>query len=181
MTAIACLGWGSLVWEPGNLRIRGEWLADGPLVQAEFLRKSGGERITLVLHESARPVRSLWALMDIEDIDGAAENLRAREKTNIRKIGVWQSRQDAPELILDLPFWAKERSIEAVIWTALGPQAPDGAQRVPTFEETIAHLKGLTGKELHDAQRYVRNAPRQIDTPFRRRIEAELGWTPAST
>lgn len=180
MTAVACLGWGSLVWDPDNLQVRATWLTDGPLVQIEFLRKSGGERITLVLHESARPVRSLWALMDIEDIDDAAENLRAREKTNPRRIGVWQSGQDAPDLIEDLPSWAQERSVEAVIWTALGPQAPDGAQRVPTFEETIAHLKGLTGKELNDARRYVRNAPRQVDTPFRRRFEVELGWTPAN-
>jgi 1-acyl-sn-glycerol-3-phosphate acyltransferase len=46
---IAVLGWGSLIWSPGNLKIDREWHEDGPFLPIEFARVSQDGRLTLVL------------------------------------------------------------------------------------------------------------------------------------
>jgi len=47
----------------------------------------------------------------------------------------------------------------------------------PSAEEVIAHLNTLTGPQRDYAKQYIERAPRQIDTEYRRRIEATLGWS----
>lgn len=179
MAHIACLGWGSLIWDPGELPIQGQWFSDGPLVHVEFLRKSGDGRITLVLDRSASATRSLWALMDNTDLGQTKEALRKREnisKENEAKyIGAWSTDETGPCLIVELPQWAQSRGIDSVVWTALPPKF-DERNQVPTVEDVVLYLSGLSGGERDNAERYVRCAPKQIDTPYRRRIEAELDW-----
>jgi hypothetical protein len=175
---IAVLGWGSLVWDPRTLPIRRQWFADGPLVRVEFLRESADRRVTLVLDPEAPAVRSLWAIMDTTDLNDAREQLKRREGCpRSDTIGYWRSNDAVPSSILDLPKWAECRGIDAVIWTELPSKwgGKDGVR--PTVELVMKHLQGLRGAERDEAERYLRRAPRQIDTPYRRRIEAELQWT----
>ncbi len=179
MTRIACLGWGSLVWDPRELPIQREWFEDGPFVQVEFARKSSDGRITLVLTPSARAVRSLWAVMDLTEVSGAREALRTREgipKPGADKIAEWTCGQEVPNMIVDLPQWAAARGVEAVIWTALPPKFD--ACNEPTLSQVVDYLSGLTGNARDNAERYIRLTPRQIDTSYRRGIEAALHWTP---
>ena len=177
---IACLGWGSLVWDPRDLPIHRRWFEDGPLVRAEFLRQSQDQRITLVLHKDVPFVRSLWALMPVASLVEAREKLALREgikDTRIAQdIGAWS--QGAPEVpvIADLAAWAAARGIEHVVWTALPPKFTGTAGRVPTEAEVVQHLSGLKGPTRDVAEQYIRRTPRQVDTLYRRAIEAKLGW-----
>src|ERR1043165_4665768 len=83
---IACLGWGSLVWDPRDLPCRGGWQNDGPLLPVEFARASGGakksdaaDKITLVICPDAPRVRTYWTLLDVADMKTARERLAVRE------------------------------------------------------------------------------------------------------
>ncbi len=183
MPIIACLGWGSLVWDARTLPIQRGWFDDGPFVKVDFLRQSDGGRITLVLDPSATatPTRSLWAIMDNMELENAKEALRMREsipKNGAHNIGSWSRGAAAPALIVELPAWAEAHGIGSVVWTALPPKFQNQDGRVPTADEVVAYLRSLTGRVREDAERYIRRAPAQIDTPYRRKIEAALNWTP---
>jgi hypothetical protein len=175
---IACLGWGSLIWDPRELPIQRYWFDDGPFMRIEFTRQSKDNRITLVIQENAMPVRTLWAVMDPTDLNVAKEALRQREGNPLREfIGHWSVTEVSPGSIPQLSEWASAHGVTSVIWTAL-PSRFRGEDRTPTSDEVLEHLRQLDGAQRDNAERYVRLAPRQIDTAYRRRIEAALGWTP---
>ena len=180
MTTIACLGWGSLIWDPRELPIQRTWFEDGPFIPVEFVRKSMDGRITLVLEPTATPVRSLWAVMDATEVGAARTALSKRE--NIKKeneqrdIGSWSSGQSSPDLLHGLPEWAESRGVHHVVWTALLPTFSI-VEQTSIQEQVVKYLSGLTGAKRDNAERYIRFAPKQIDTAYRRHIEAALQWT----
>jgi hypothetical protein len=176
MAKIACLGWGSLVWDARELPIQEAWSDDGPFLKVEFLRQSKDKRITLVLDSNATPVQSLWVVMGADDLPAAKEALRKREGCREADIASWSRGDAAPANIGALPEWAEANGVDAVIWTGL-PAKIGKEQRRASVEEVLDHLRGLSGPERENAESYVRRAPRQIDTEYRRRIEVELGWT----
>ena len=175
---IACLGWGSLIWDPRNLPVKQSWSDDGPLIPVEFARQSKDDRITLVISPDARPVRSLWTLMDSDCLEVAIKQLKRREGTTKDNIGSWSKGQDSPAEIPKLSEWARARNLDSVIWTALPPGLKGDGTRQPSVEEVLKHLRALSGTTRDNAKQYIRRAPRQIDTAYRRRIEAELQWLP---
>ena len=179
MTNIACLGWGSLVWCRKKLPIRRHWFEDGPLIPLEFARQSEDDRITLVITLAARPVRSLWALMDSDSLDEAKKQLQRRERTIPEYIGNWSRGQLSPVSIPGLNEWALARNIDSVVWTALPPKFKGENNRQPGVEDVLRHLQALSGTARDAAEQYIRRAPRQIDTDYRRRIEAEFQWLPS--
>jgi hypothetical protein len=173
---IACLGWGSLIWDPRELPIHRHWFEDGPLIKVEFMRKSMDNRVTLVLDESAETVRSLWATMTVTKLEAAKKALKDRENCPSNYIASWSKGDQANHpCILDLDEWAEQRSITHVIWTNLPCKIKENYDN-PTLEQIIEHLSGLRGPERDNAENYVRRTPAQIDTPYRRHIEASLGW-----
>ena len=134
--------------------------------------------MTLVLYPDAWPVRSQWALIEAEDVEEARALLGAREripKARRRdRVGTWQN--SSQDRIVGLEGWARAKQLDAVVWTALGfnfyEEGPSLADQV------IGHLQSLVGPIRDEAERYIRRAPRQIDTEVRRGIEAKLQWTP---
>ena len=176
MANIACLGWGSLIWDPRGLPIQRYWFDDGPLIRVEFARKSLDKRVTLVLHPEAKPVRSLWALMDADSVEIARQHLGSREgipKVNWRdSIGAWPERN--PNCIVGLDDWARAKQLDAVVWTALDSNFNEKGRCLE--DQVIGHLQSLVASRRDEAERYVRRAPRQIDTELRRRIEVKLKW-----
>ncbi|WP_320534490.1 hypothetical protein [Robbsia andropogonis] len=183
MQTIACLGWGSLVWDVRGLPIRRGWFEDGPLAPVEFLRQSKDGRVTLVIDEGGQPMRVLWALMDSTNIEGARHALGAREeipeKNWQKHIGVWQRSDGSPPAAMPtLNHWAQSCGLDGVVWTALPPKFGGQDGHRASADEVTAYLVGLEGRKREIAEQYVRNAPRQIDTLYRRRIEAALNWSP---
>lgn len=179
MARVACLGWGSLIWDPKGFVVKGQWFEDGPLIPVEFARQSQDGRITLVLVESAAMVPSLWALMETADLATAVEELRSREgilMKNVEKhVCRWSAGQPSPRLIPGLSEWANIHDVAHVVWTGL-PSKFNGAEITPSLEQVVEYLKALTGEERERAERYIRLAPKQISTQYRNHIESLLRW-----
>lgn len=183
MTKIACLGWGSLIWRPGNLLIRREWFSDGPLLPIEFVRQSYDGRLTLVITDNSKPVRTLWALMATNDLIIAKKSLLTREgipknkmKPFIESITIGEETIDNTKLTIK--SWAITLKLDAVIWTNLPAKFKGIDNYIPTIDEAITYLREEVYINTRSiAEEYIRKAPKQIDTDYRRKFEAEFGWT----
>lgn len=181
---IACLGWGSLIWDPRELPIHGAWFEDGPKLPIEFARESGGRRITLVIADVEYTVRSLWALMSVNTLDEAKRKLADREgitEGNIRySIGFWENASGfsngkcAPQI----GIWAKSLHLDAVVWTNLKFGFRETRDIMPQYAQVLKHIEQLSHEERRVAEEYIRRTPVQIDTEFRRRLQRDLDWTP---
>jgi hypothetical protein len=180
---IACIGWGSLIWHRRNLDVDGEWRADGPALPVEFARQSRDGRITLVLVRGFAPVPTLWSGFNSGDLATARESLRQRERIPRTRaadfIACWRRGENpASEPDAAISAWAAGTELEAVVWTNLPPKFGGTDGRVPTENEVVAYLQTLQDETRAAAEQYVRRAPRQIATAYRRGIEGSLGWTP---
>lgn len=186
---IACIGWGSLVWDPRELPIRGIWQQDGPFLPIEFARQSQDGRITLVIvrDEPVSLVRSLWALFSLNDLEEAKAALAAREGIKKIKIndyiGVWKSGDKVVEnkIASMIRQWAKSVQVDAAVWTQLPPKFDGKDDRVPSKKEIIEYFDELEYSKRKHAEHYIRMTPPQIDTEYRRYIEYKLGWKPDVT
>lgn len=177
---IAVLGWGSLIWDKDNLQIQSSWREDGPFLPIEFARISKDGRLTLVLYPYAHKVRVLWALSEHQDLDCAIENLCQREDTIPKRIGyisIQENKincQTAPNIEDCTKDWAKEKGLNAVIWTDLQSNFVRKTETVFTEENVIAYLFSLSKEKLENAETYIRRAPKQIITKMRPLIEKRL-------
>jgi hypothetical protein len=184
---IACLGWGSLIWDPRELPVRGKWFEDGPMLPIEFARQSRDGRMTLVIAKVAYSVRTLWTLMSVRDLDEAKLALADREgieKDNVaRSIGFWDSATSKShgQAAAAIEIWARNTNLDGAVWTDLQSGFLDKRGPLPAYNEVLDHLKALPYERKKVAEEYIRKAPAQIDTEYRRGFGADLGWFPIST
>lgn len=175
---IACIAWGSLVWRPEGLLIQSEWFSDGPILPIEFARQSKDGRLTLVITDRAKQVRTLWALMATDDLTQAKKSLQIREETTENNICAINSTEETNDNIKQIiKNWIISLKIDAAIWTNLPSKFNNENNKTPTVEEAISYLNNLDINTRKTAEEYIRKTPKQIDTEFRRRFEAEFGWT----
>jgi hypothetical protein len=179
---IALVGWGSLVWRPGELQIEGRWKEDGPYLPVEFARISGDGRLTLVICSGGENIQTLWASLTYDGVSQARDALKEREQTTLERIGFLSIPDNRsrcgvlPNMISNIRLWAKERAIEAVIWTDLPPNFEEETGTTLSGPNAVSYLKGLQGEKMRKAKEYVQKAPAQVDTEVRKHMRDELGW-----
>jgi len=179
---IAFLGWGSLIWNPRNLRISEEWHTDGPFLPVEFARISNDKRLTLVLYPSADKVQVLWTHANVHTLDEAIESLKQREDAPENRIGFLSTTENkshcqvVPEVLDEIRSWAQGKNLDAVVWTDLPSNFAKESGRELNESNAVEYLSGLQGKERQAARQYIEKAPPQIMTGLRRNIEQELRW-----
>ena len=180
---IAILGWGSLIWDPGELKYDGEWRNDGPCLPIEFARISKDKRLTLVIYENASLVQTLWCKSSFNNLDEAIENLKSREKTPKKEfIGYVSlvSNKSQSSVIKNLDskirLWARKKNIDAVIWTDLPSNFQSKENKKFNKDNVIEYLKALNEDDFNNAKKYILNAPKQINTPVRNAVFQEFRW-----
>lgn len=178
---IAILGWGSLIWDPGSLRIKGDWQTGGPQLPIEFSRISNDGRLTLVIDtENGKNVSSRYVMSSFTNLDDAIENLRKREKTTKKNIGyatlnAETHRSQHSGVVSIIREWLRQTNFDAVVWTDLANNFADKRKSPFSIEAAISYLHELTGEAKMEAQKYIMLAPQEVNTPVRDRLN-EIDW-----
>lgn len=183
---IAILGWGSLLWQPKDLQFDKEigWSENGPMLPIEFARISKDERLTLVITEDAKEVKTYFAISSYESEEEAVLNLAIREGCGRGQIGSYDKSKNTfePNVFFEKNIleWIKNKDIDAVIWTNLGEKwdVTNNDGEVIKIVDRVDYLKKLKNHKRALAEEYIRRTPTQIDTHYRSLIEKELDWKP---
>lgn len=138
---MACLGWGSLIWQPKELPVsEADWLTDGPVLPVEFARHSGQDRITLVLMRGGPAGPVCWCPFPFTTLGAAASALRKREGTKREWLGHWPAVAGTNYLHSDvIGEWARSKGLQGVVWTAIPPKWNDLDGQAPSRDEAIEH------------------------------------------
>ena len=182
---IAILAWGSLVWEIRSLKLASEWTPNGPILPIEFSRISDNGRLTLVIDEAhGVPVQTWFAQSAISLLPSAIKNLMEREGIeNVDRVGSYECSggKCSPRAVRQHPAscsaigtWAKSQLLDAVLWTALTPRFQEKYDEAFSPEAAIRYLETLKGTAREDALRYIREAPKQVQTPVRALVQSRF-------
>jgi len=180
---IAIIGWGSLIWCPGSMRMRILWRRDGPLLPVEYARISKDGRLTLVIHPGCGNQTTLWAVAVAEDIQRARENLREREGTNSRFIhtgsATGEFSEGTPDPVRDaIAKWLEaHHDIQACVWTGLTSNWNEIRKCEFSLADALRYLEELTDSAR--AREYIQNTASQIQTTVRIAVREQLNWRDA--
>jgi hypothetical protein len=186
MVKSVVLAWGSLVWDPRELKTVAKFAPDGPLLPIEFCRISADGRLTLAIDETFGAICNTYSAPSAYDsLDAAIENLRLREGMgNARTVGFVEpasGKQSAvaierhPEAVATISAWAASKGYDAAIWSALASNFDefDKGGELFSVSAAIQYLETLEKDDpakLAAALAYIRNAPPEVETPVRERV-----------
>jgi hypothetical protein len=177
---IGIIGWGSLIWDQRELKTKGDWLKNGPVIPIEFCRLSADGRITLVINSKFNPVPTLVIESLFETLDEAIHDLAKREGTeDITNIGHYTYTSDS--------FHSRDRNdfvkeilqqyktdFDALIWSDFGVRFKDKGLGDLSVENIIKHIESLDQNMKEKAIEYIIKTPTQVQTTFRPFLEAHF-------
>ena len=178
---IAILGWGSLIWDehPDFSKHHRNWQFDGPLLPIEFSRISNTRAgaLTLVVDSSFGSLcKTGYVISKRSDPEDAICDLRCREGTTRKNIGFLfvdgsaQHARDA-EIATAIDTWAKQRSIDVVVWTDLQSNFEISVGQPFSVPAAITYLTTLPESGKSSAAEYIRKAPDFVVTPLRSELQ----------
>jgi len=176
---VAVIAWGSLIWSPRQLAMSGRWHRNGPRLPIEYLRKSSGGRLTLVIHPGLAAQATYWIRSGLPTLGAACSNLAEREgssKSAIRSV-TSTSPADVDDIARSVREWLETHAdIDAAIWTGL----LGNLQRDDPVAAAVGYLTGLRpGTDAYvRAKEYVVNTPAQVQTAVRSEMQ-QRGWADA--
>lgn len=181
---IAVIAWGSLIWDRRNLRVIGDFVANGPKLSLEFSRASRDGRITLVIDEEQGGLCSTFSAQStFDDLKLAIENLRLREAMpTIKGVGFTDllggrvsaaALQRHPRAVELIEAWARALGYDGAIWTALASNflGSEKAGQPFSVEAGIRYLQTRDELTLTTALNYIRRTPAEVQTPFRAAVD----------
>jgi hypothetical protein len=183
MVKTVVLAWGSLVWDPRELKTAAKFAANGPLLPIEFCRISNDGRLTLAIDERFGALcKTYSAPSALENLDAARDDLCLREgMANARAIGFVEPASDRqsdfalenhPQVVATIGAWTESLGYDAAIWTALASNFDAWGKGGEPFSVSAAlqYLETLEGEDsakFAQALTYIRKAPPEVETPVR--------------
>lgn len=178
----AILGWGSLLWDGGSEfdKVHESWQSDGPMLNLEFSRVSESRlgALTLVIDSvHGSPTMVAWCVSKRSTLEDALCDLRSRESTTLENIGsVTIGVQEAAPQVgphREIIAWARAKSLDAVVWTALPSNFQAKTKQPFSMEAALFYLKRLTPAAKAKAAEYIWRAPDFVKTALRSATQKE--------
>lgn len=121
--------------------------------------------------ENGMDAQVAWSLSRRDRIAAAAEDLRKREETHRKHIGLYSVAGDRcgrdADAIAAIEVWAGDRDLDGVVWTDLPDNFEDKTGERFSVGAAMRYLDTLRGDNREKAVRYIENAPAFVRTPLR--------------
>jgi hypothetical protein len=170
---IAILAWGSILWEPKNIKIN-KWKMTDFRLPINFARISdaGKGRITLVIDQKygyETPVQ--YGIMKEQNLNDAINALKKRERTIYKNVGFINLKNNTfrtqtlsinPYINL-ITSWAQKNQISGVIWTDLPSNWKDIRGTNFNIRDALNYLNNLREHDIivyNKCVEYIANALR---------------------